>query len=389
MPLALEAPTHATWLYVGLPGAVAWAGVLLAPWRPWSTRERLDPAPGSPEAELDDITVLIPARNEAPLLDRTLRALAAQGRPLRAVVIDDQSTDDTAGVAATAGGSVVEVIRGAPLPSGWTGKLWALEQGRRHVATPLTLLLDADIELAPGIVAALLARKRRAEAQLVSVMATLRTDTLWERLLMPAFVFFFKLLYPFRVSNSRSRLVAAAAGGCILIETRVLADLGGFAALKDVLIDDCTLARLVKARGHRTWIGLSHGVRSLRRYGDLASIWDVVARSAFTQLRYSPLWLVGCTALLVAAFWSPLAALAWPDPRARWLGLTGLTTLLVSYAPTLRFYGRSPAWGLTLPLVGSLYLAMTWSSALRYWRGVRARWRGRTYPTGARRGGQT
>lgn len=371
-----------TWWYVSLPGAAMWAGVLLAPWRPWSTRERLEPDPPPPHTDLGELTAVIPARNEAALIGRTLRALLGQGRGLRAVVIDDQSSDDTARVARDAAGPAVDVVAGKPLPPGWTGKLWALEQGRRRVTTPLTLLLDADIELAPGTVARLLAWMRRDQRQLVSIAATLRTDTFWERLLMPAFVFFFKLLYPFRLSNSRSRLVAAAAGGCILIETRVLTELGGFAALKGALIDDCTLARLVKARGHRTWIGLSHGVRSLRPYGSLGSIWDVVARLAFTQLRYSLLLLVASTALLVAAFWSPPLALAWPDARARWTGVAALAALVVSYAPTLRFYRQSPAWGLALPLVGTLYLAMTWSSALRYWRGTRARWRGRSYATG-------
>jgi len=370
-----------TWWYASLPGALVWAGVLLAPWRPWSTRERLEPEPSPPESDLGEVTALIPARDEAALVGRTLRALVTQGRGLRAVVIDDQSADDTARVARDAGGRAVELVAGEPLPPGWTGKLWALEQGRRRVTTPLTLLLDADIELAPGTLAALVAWMRSDRRQLVSIAATLRTDSAWERLLMPAFVFFFKLLYPFRVSNSRSRLVAAAAGGCILVETGVLADLGGFAALKGALIDDCTLARLVKARGHRTWIGLSHGVRSLRPYGSLQSIWDVVARLAFTQLRYSPLLLLLCTALLVAAFWSPLVALAAPDARARWTGLAALAALAASYAPTLRFYGRSLAWALALPVVGTLYLAMTWSSAFRYWRGTRARWRGRAYAT--------
>jgi hopene-associated glycosyltransferase HpnB len=360
--------------------------VLVAPWRPWSTRERLEPASPPATADLGAVTVLIPARNEARLLGRTLAALALQGRSLRAIVIDDQSTDDTAQVARAAGGAPVEVIGGAPLPPGWIGKLWALEQGRRHVTTPLTLLLDADIALAPGVIPALLDRRSREHAQLVSVMATLATATPWERLLMPALVFFFKLLYPFRVSNSASRRVAAAAGGCILIDSAVLAEVGGFAAFKGALIDDCTLAGLVKARGYRTWIGLSHGVRSLRSYRDLAAIWDVVARSAFTELRYSPVRLLVCTALLAAAFWSPVAALVAPDPRARWVGLAALAALAASYAPTLRFYRLSPAWALALPLVGTLYLAMTWSSALRHWRGIGARWRGRSYaaPVGDR-----
>lgn len=368
-------------MYASIPGASIWLGILVAPWRPWSTRERLEPdAPH--DLDLSGITVLIPARNEARLIGATLRAVAGQGKDLRIMVIDDQSTDDTARAARVEGGSSVRVVAGAPLPPGWTGKLWALERGRRGVTTPLILLLDADIELAPGLLPALLERKRTTGAQLVSVMAALRMETFWERLLMPAYVFFFKLLYPFRIANSRSRLVAAAAGGCILIETRVLEEVGGFAALRGALIDDCALARQVKARGYRTWIGLSRGVRSRRAYPDLASVWDLVARAAFTQLRYSGVLLVACSVLLIAAFWLPVAGLWFPSALGRGVAVAALALMLACYAPTLRYYDRSPAWGLALPVVGTLYLLMTWSSALRYWGGVRARWRERIYGAG-------
>lgn len=321
------------------------------------------------------------------MIGATLGALARQGRNLTIRVVDDESGDGTAAVARAAGPGV-EVLAGTAPPVGWMGKLWALERGRRGVATPLILLLDADIELAPGLLAALVERKRSTGAGLVSVLAALRMETFWERLLMPAYVFFFKLVYPFHVANSASRLVAAAAGGCILIETRILAEIGGFVALRGALIDDCALARTVKNRGYRTWIGLSRGVISRRAYPDLRSVWDLVARSAFTQLRYSTLLLVGCSGLLIAAFWLPVAGLWFANPLGRGFALAALAAMLACYIPTLRYYDRSPAWALALPVVGTLYLAMTWSSALRYWAGVRARWRDRTYGANEAIGGE-
>ncbi|HET6631186.1 MAG TPA: glycosyltransferase [Rhodanobacteraceae bacterium] len=357
--------------------AALWWCMLLLPWRPWSTCERLPIEPcdlGCDEAALGDVTVLIPARDEAALLPGTLRALAGQAPGLRIIVIDDQSADATAALAAAGG---AEVVPGSPLPAGWTGKLWALEQGRRRVHSRWILLLDADIELQPGTLAALrrLALERRR--QLVSVMALLRTQGLWERALMPAFVFFFKLLYPFSLSNSSWRGVAAAAGGCMLVEARALHDAGGFAAIGDVVIDDCALARLLKSNGQRTWIGLSHAVRSQRACDSFGEVAHMVARTAYSQLRYSPLLLLACTLALALAFWVPVAALI--EPRTRLPALLAWLAMVACYLPTLRFYRRSPLWCLALPLVGTAYLGMTWQSAWRCWRGVRSRWKGRDY----------
>lgn len=365
------------WLLLGVAvPAAMWLGLLLAPWRPWSTREHLEAEPLA-AVRLDDVTVLIPARNEAEVIGASLRALQRQGDGLRIVVIDDQSSDGTAAIARSY--PRTQVIAGAPLPEGWAGKLWALEQGRQHVRTPLTLLLDADIELRPGMLATLLRHKQREQRQFVSIMADLRRTSFWDRLLLPAFVYYFKLLYPFAMSNSRSRLVAAAAGGCILLDTDVLERIGGFASLRDALIDDCALARRVKRAGGRTWIGLSRDVLSLRPYGSFASIHQMVARSAFTQLGYSTPLLLVVTALFLLAYGAPLLLLGsplWP------LATLALIAMLLSYLPMLSYYRMRPWWTLLLPLAAALYLGMTWSSALRYWRGVRSQWKGRVYGVG-------
>ncbi len=369
-----------TWICLALPGALIWWGILMAPGRPWGTREALEADPNiQSDVDLRDLTVLIPARNEAEVITKTLRALQSQGQNLRIIVIDDQSTDGTAqAVEATASGSL-QLLCGKPLPAGWIGKVWALEQGRQWVQTPLMLLLDADIELHPGMVATLRRKLRAGGYQLVSLMARLRMVTFWERLLLPAFVYFFKLLYPFHWSNSPTSRVAAAAGGCLLLETHALDQSGGFQALQGDLIDDCTLAQRLKSHGFRTWTGLTHSVRSLRCYPTFTSIWDTVTRAAFAQLHYSSLLLLLCTASLGAACWLAPAGLLYPNLWAKIISGSAWGAMVLSYVPILRYYGRSPAWALAMPLIGTLYLGMTWGSALRHWRGVRSQWKARTY----------
>ena len=248
---------------------LAWLCVLVAPHRPHRVRERLEADPAVP-GNLASVTVIIPARDEAELIGRTLAALGRQGRELEVIVVDDQSSDDTRGAAARAAGPglALRVIDGQPLPDGWAGKLWALEQGLAVVDRPHVLLLDADIELAPGLVQALLAKLHERDATLVSLMAELRCETFWERLLSPAFVFFFKLLYPFALSNDATKATAAAAGGCMLVRTDALRQIGGFAAIRGALIDDCTLAAALKRHRPPIWLGMTHSVRSLRALHD-------------------------------------------------------------------------------------------------------------------------
>ena len=369
-------------------GVALWLCILVLPWQPWRVRERLEAKPADPTDDAADIgleavTVLIPARDEAAVIGDTLAALGRQGRGLRVVLVDDRSGDDTAEAARRAAPESLslEVCAGAPLAEGWTGKLWALEQGRRRIETPLTLLLDADITLRPGMIRALLAMREESGAALVSVMAALRMRGGWEKLLLPAFIFFFRLLYPFHLANKPSRRVAAAAGGCVLVETSVLAQIGGFEAIRGALIDDCALARAVKDAGHRTWIGVSRGAESHRDYPTLGAIWHMVARTAYTQLRYSPALLLLCTLLMALMFWAPIAGLGGPLV-AQIAGGVGLVAMALCYLPTVRYYRLSPAWALTMPLIGTLYLAMTWHSALRDWGGRRSEWKGRVYGRG-------
>jgi hopene-associated glycosyltransferase HpnB len=289
------------------------------------------------------------------------------------------AADGTSAEATGAFGGKCRVVRGKPLPEGWTGKLWALEQGRPFLETRLTLLMDADIVLQPGMVATLKVALEQRGVNLLSLMAALRMERFWERLMMPAFVYFFKLLYPFKLSNSGDSRVAAAAGGCILLESAILKEMGGFGALKGELIDDCALARRVKEMKYGTWIGLTHSVHSLRRYGELKEIWDMVARTAFTQLRTSSVRLLVCTFLLLLAFAVPLWALACGGYVPRILSLATLWFMGLGYAPTLRFYGLSPLWALALPLVGLLFLGMTWTSAVRHRFGQGSEWKDRRY----------
>lgn len=366
-------------IWLALPGLIIWAAITFLPWRSWSTRESLDGKPGIPAPDLSQITVLIPARNEADVIGRTLASVAAQGTGQKIILVDDQSTDGTAHAAQVAHIAGLEIVAGKPVPAGWTGKLWALEQGRRQASSPLLLLLDADIELHPGVVTVLQEKLHREQLALVSLMARLSMAGFWERLLVPAFVYFFKLLYPFRLSNSRFRHVAAAAGGCILVRRDAVDEIGGFATLRGRLIDDCSLAAAIKRSGRRIWLGLTHSAVSLRPYTGLRPIWGMVARTAYTQLRYSPILLGMCTALMVAAFVLPVATLFLPHAAAQ--SLAGLSLLLMagSYIPLLKYYDLNPLWSLALPAAGTLFLLMTWTSAWRHWQGNGPLWKDRSY----------
>ena len=379
---------------------LAWLCVLVLPHQPHRVRERerleADSELGG-LADLSSVTALIPARDEAALIGRTIAALGLQGRGLEVVVVDDQSSDDTRGAAARAAkgdGSIfgenrsvpfltLRVVDGRPLPDGWAGKLWALEQGLAVVDRPHVLLLDADIELAPRTIPALLEKLRERDATLVSLMAELHCETFWERLLCPAFVFFFKLLYPFARSNDAAKTTAAAAGGCMLVRTDALRRIGGFAAIRGALIDDCTLAAALKRHRPPIWLGLTHSVRSLRVYASLDDFWRMVARSAFTQLRYSAWRLLLATALMLVTLLVPpagvvVAAAAGDLSLALTAGAAWLV-VAAAYWPVVSFYRLPVLWAATLPASAALFLAMTWNSAVRYWRGTRASWKTRDY----------
>lgn len=361
-----------------MPGLLIWIAILLLPWRPWSTRESLD-SQSTQNLSLSDVTVLIPARNEALTITDTLTALKEQGDGLKVVLIDDQSTDNTAECANSVNLDHLLIVSGTELPEGWSGKLWALEQGRQHIETRYLILLDADIVLKPGLIPTLIKMAQGNDIKMISLMAHLKMLSVWEKLLMPAFIFFFKLLYPFHLSNMPGSKIAAAAGGCILLEANVLEELGGFHCIKDALIDDCSLAKQVKQKGHKIWTGLTHSAISIRSYDTLSTLWQMVARTAYTQLAYSPLLLLLCTFLMVAAFGLPIAALLQTQSIIFFAGLITLCLQVVCYLPTLRYYSMNPVYALSLPLIGVLYLVMTWSSAYRYYFGKGASWKDRHY----------
>jgi hopene-associated glycosyltransferase HpnB len=363
-------------------GSICWISILFLPWRPWSTREHLEAQTPNPGIDLSNVTVLTPARNEAEVIGQTMRGLNQQGKNLSIVLVDDQSTDDTGVIAKKESTQNLTVISGKPLEDGWTGKLWALEQGRKHIRTPFILLLDADIELEPGMLATLLNKMGTENLDLVSIMAELQMKIFSEKLLIPSFIYFFKLLYPFALGNSPKHKIGVAAGGCILLRTDVLEKIGGFKALHGALIDDCTLAQKVKSSGFATWIGLSHSVKSHRGYKDFVGIWNMVARSAFTQLKYSSVLLLLCTLVMISMFWMPLFGLTCGESKSwRFLYALGWLSMVLTYIPILRYYRRSLLFGFAMPVVGTLYLMMTWTSAIRYFSGRRSEWKGRVYRT--------
>ena len=378
--------------FVTAAALLAWVAVLLAPWQAHRTRERVEADAAAPRA-LSDVTVLIPARDEAAVIARTLAALRGQGEGLEAIVIDDQSSDGTAQVCVRvaaetpASALTVRVVAGGALPRGWAGKLWALEQGLALVRRPFVLLLDADIELEAATVPALRRIAEERRTALASVMAELHCVSPAERLLTPAFVFFFKLLYPFALVNDSRRRTAAAAGGCMLVRTDALRAIGGFASIRGALIDDCSLAAALKRGGGAVWLGLSHSVRSVRAYG-LRDFWRMVSRSAFTQLGYSALFLVATTLLMLVVLLAPplvlagTIALGRATPSNLDIGAVAAVAWLAmsaAYWPIVRFYRSNPAWALTLPVASALFMLMTWGSAFAYWRGTRATWKNRSY----------
>lgn len=354
-----------------------WLLVLAAPWQAWRCRERLEAEAPAVLSPRPDFSVLIPARNEAAVIATTLAALRAQAPAAPVVLVNDQSDDATAQLAGASGLEHLRIIQGTPPPAGWSGKLWALEQGLAEVHTPWVLLLDADIRLAPGMLAALQTKADHGYA-LVSVLA----EPCWRgwaaRGLLPAFVHFFKLLYPFALANQPGSRVAAAAGGVILIRREVLTAVGGFGAWRGAIIDDCALAAHVKRAGHRIFIGLTRGAVSQRQQ-NFTGILSMIARSAYVQLHESPLWLLVASALLILAFWVPLAALTCAG-FTRWLGLAAWIALAAAYLPTLRYYRRNPLAALWLPLTATCFLAASWYSAVRAWTGTRSVWKARRYP---------
>ncbi|MBX9257970.1 glycosyltransferase [Desmonostoc muscorum CCALA 125] len=375
------------------------------------------------------VCAVVPARNEAELIPISLRSLLLQDYPgsLDVFLVDDRSTDRTANFAEGVAHAVgkpqqLHIISGEPLPPGWSGKLWAVEQGIKNAslfAPDYFLLTDADIEHDVSNLRRLVAKAEQENLDLVSVMVRLRCESFWEKLLIPAFVFFFQKLYPFRWVNNPKNPTAAAAGGSILIRREALERIGGIQAIRQALIDDCALAGAVKRSGGvvsrewgvgdmrkmrgttnvqspmpnaqcpipsqgRIWLGLSTLTRSLRPYNSLATIWDTIARTAYTQLNYSPLLLLGTLVGMSLIYLVPpvgvILGVVWRNWAIAFTGLCGWLLMTLAYYPTIRFYKCSFWLAFSLPAIAFLYTLMTLDSALRHWQGRGGSWKGRVYP---------
>jgi hopene-associated glycosyltransferase HpnB len=384
--------------------AVAWIYLLAGHGGYWRTTEWLPRAAAEPDA-WPDVVAVVPARNEAEMLPVTLPALLGQDYPgpLTVIVVDDGSSDGTSEVAARIAGSLPgrrapRVIPGAPPPEGerWAGKVWAMAQGLRAAgSSDYVVFTDADIAWEAHQLRRLVAAAEGDDRDLVSQMALLRAASGWERVVVPAFVYFFAQLYPFRRVNAPGSRTAAAAGGCMLIRRETLDQAGGVTPIRGALIDDVAMGRLIKSQRGRTWLGVTRQVVSVRPYPGLASLWQMVARSAYTQLLYSPLVLAGTLAGLLFLYLLPpagavtglVALLAGgpagpagggPAALAAGAGLAGWALMSLSYLPLLRLYRLSPLRAPGLPLIALLYAAMTADSARRYYAGRGAEWRGRT-----------
>lgn len=381
--------------------AFIWFGLIFFHGRFWQAGPILHPAsPGTAPADImPDVTVVIPARDEAESIEVALSSLLSQeyaGR-LSLILVNDRSEDATSTLARALPDphSRLTVLDGADPQPGWSGKLWAVAQGvaearrQQEGNSGYILLTDADIIHAPEHIATLVAKAQTDTLHMVSEMVELQCNSLAERALVPAFVFFFALLYPFaQVNNPKSR-TAGAAGGTILIRRDMLAEIGWIEALKGALIDDCTLAACVKQAGGRLYLGHSCLARSIRPYPHARDVWHMIARTAFVQLRYSPLLLV-LTVLAMGVVWvAPGLVALFGHGLTRWVGLATWLVSIGSFVPTLRRFRLSPLWAFTLPLVAIFYTAATIGSAVNHYRGRGVIWKNRAYTDAIPNDGRT
>ena len=380
---------------VPLLSLAVWAYLLVARGWFWLGGERDNSVPpptdvnslNAPEA-WPAVIAIIPARDEVDTIAHSVRSLLRQDYrgPFSVVVVDDQSADGTAAAASAAASAAgaadrLRIVAGASLAPGWTGKLWAMRQGLSAVETAaaapeFVLFSDADIAYAPHVLARLVTIAGARRSVLTSLMVKLRCESAAERWLVPAFVFFFQMLYPFAWVNDPKRGIAAAAGGCMLARRETLAAAGGLEALRGALIDDCALGAIMKRQGP-IWLGLTESVHSLRAYPAFADFRRMVARSAFAELRYSPLRLAGAVAGMALVYLAPPFFALFGHGLARTAGALAWAMMALALAPTLRLYGRPLAGGLALPAVAAAYVAFTLDSAMQYWRGRGGYWKGR------------
>ena len=362
-----------------------WAYLIVARGGFWLASVRDDTASVAP-AVWPPVAVVIPARNEADVIARSVGSLLRQDYPgpLSVTVVDDDSDDGTgeaAKAAAVAGGPALTVVRGQSLPAGWTGKLWAVKQGiaaamAQEPKPEFLLLTDADIAHTADNVRALVAHATQGGYVLTSLMAKLRCTSLAERVHVPAFIYFFQMLYPFRWVARAKAATAAAAGGCMLVRAEALEKAGGIEAIRHALIDDCALAAKLKAVGP-IWLGLTERALSLRPYDDFAEVRRMITRSAYAQLRYSLLLLLGTLLSMLLVFVAPPLFALLASGLARWLGLVAWALMAISFQPTLRFYRLSPLWGVALPAIALLYTYYTLDSAYQHARRRGGQWKGR------------
>ena len=368
----------------------AWLVLFLGRGAFWRADQRLPPRESNPRRSWPEVTAVVPARNEAEGIGACVTALLRQDYPgvLRVIVVDDQSTDGTAKCAREAArqmdaSSRLEVLTGTPLPENWAGKVWAMDQGVTAAGrVPLLWFTDGDIVHGPDVLQRLVTRIEDRDLSLVSLMVMLSCRGFWERLLIPPFIFFFQMLYPFPWVNDPHRTLAGAAGGCMLLRREALEKAGGFAAMRAARIDDCTLAALLKPHG-AIWLGLGTESHSLRDYRQLGEIWRMVARSAYVQLRFSPWRLLGATLVMAFLYAGPVGGLLyglWTENV--WLAMPALLAgllMLTAYVPTLRLYSLNPLWAFSLPIAALFYTLMTLDSARRHYGGRGGAWKGRHY----------
>jgi len=380
--------------------------------RGWFWRVRkVDADHGARETsrEWPSVIAIVPARNEEQTIRRVVTGLIEQDYPgaFSVVVVDDHSDDATATIAQQvaaehSAGLRVRVVNASELPEGWTGKLWALHVGMSHGgltqagmsnrgalgAAPevpeFYWFTDADVSHARNTLLRLVGRAERERLDLASLMVLLQAKTLPERALIPAFLYFFLMLYPPRWIADEELGTAGAAGGCILLRGEALARIGGFAAIRGEVIDDCALAKAVKLSGGRVWMGLTRNSVSLRTYGTFGEVRDLIARTAFTQLRYSVALLAGTLLGMFLTYVAPVLLLFAHDSTSQALGFAAWLLMTLSFLPTVRFYRLSAVWAPMLPLTAVFYASATWLSAVRYWMGKGGLWKGRAQaPKGA------
>lgn len=381
----------------GLIPVLIWLYLLLGRGGFWQEGPFLAPIAADTLQNIDlsaqKVIAIIPARNEADVIAQSLSSLLTdQSYPITIILVDDQSDDGTANAAQTYLNQLppdqaqqVTILRSDPRPAGWTGKLWAVHQGVTYLLSlpeqpEYILLTDADIHHGPQMVPRLIQKADQEQRHLVSLMVKLACQTPMDRLLIPAFVFFFKLLYPFNWINNPKKPQGGAAGGCMLVRRDSLVAAGGIEAIRDALIDDCTLGQLIKTQGS-IWLGLTKTTYSIRPYQDIWEIWRMVRRSAYTQLSYNPFLLLGTVLGMLVTYFLPLIYLAYgvisTDMPAMILGGIAWMLMVICYMPTAKLYGLAPWRGFLLPLTACLYNLMTVDSARKYYQGKGGEWKGR------------